>query len=658
MFRYSARELGTLDVAYLPLENFPLKAEEQITTKSEGLITSSLTVKITNTSDSSWSGIIKLEMLFDKEDPSFFLPAFMYGRNRGECPQNAFKEFPRLREFGATRPSSPYWFVRSDRLSHPVTLVYDKGMVRGFYASPYFVIKDGKKTQWAPGISGDFYQYSGFYCSLDDGALGYTLGYENAPWLFVESRLFEERKPLGDNCFTLESGESIEVDIHVYEYKAVDAMGVSAAIQDTYNFYHQNPRSASDVKETVRDLAAAVSEYAWIEETEQYSCFVFHKQDAKPSQGDANTEYRELYSLTWTNGLSVAIPMLMASLRLNETQMRLQAEAYIDKVVATSLNSASGLPYDSNDGKNWHIKGWWFDGMHTGGHSAYLTGQAVYYILKAYEYEKKLGGMERTDWLEFVKPILEKTEAEKNSDFEYPFVFSEKNGTGLEYDSFGGAWCLAACAYYTRLTNDYQYLDGLKKSEKHYYEAYVSRMECYGTPLDTDKATDSEGILAYVRAVRYLYEITGEEIYLDHLRDALSYEFSFKFCYNSPVKIPPLSTVGWSSCGGSVTSVCNPHIHPMSSTIVDEMLFYLDKRQDDYIKSRVNDVIGWGCQTYNLHDGQYGYGFKGWMSERFCHCEGLLTEKYPDGSPASTWFCLMPWASSSIIEGLAGDAWK
>ena len=30
----------------------------------------------------------------------------------------------------------------------------------------------------------------------------------------------------------------------------------------------------------------------------------------------------------------------------------------------------------------------------------------------------------------------------------------------------------------------------------------------------------------------------------------------------------------------------------------------------------------------------------------------FLTEKYPDGSLASTWFALMPWASASIIEGL------
>ena len=190
------------------------------------------------------------------------------------------------------------------------------------------------------------------------------------------------------------------------------------------------------------------------------------------------------------------------------------------------------------------------------------------------------------------------------------------------------------------------------------YEEYVKKCICYGGPLDISKGVDSEGILAYIRAVMLLHMITKEDIYLEHLKDAIEYEFTFKFCYNSPVSIPPLSKTGWSSCGGSVTSVVNPHIHPMSSTVVDEMMYYVSQTDDKYIKSRINDVIMWGCQTYNYFDGEYDYGKKGWMSERYCYSQGLLTEKYEDGSPASTWFALMPWAGASIIEGMTGDAWK
>ncbi|WP_246599479.1 hypothetical protein [Clostridium lacusfryxellense] len=107
----------------------------------------------------------------------------------------------------------------------------------------------------------------------------------------------------------------------------------------------------------------------------------------------------------------------------------------------------------------------------------------------------------------------------------------------------------------------------------------------------------------------------------------------------------------------SETSIANPHIHPMSSNVVDELLYFVENSEDKYVKDRMLDTIGWGCQTYNRYDKEYDFGKKGWMSERFCHCEGLVAEKYSDGSLASTWFCLMPWASGSIIDGLAGNYW-
>ena len=82
---------------------------------------------------------------------------------------------------------------------------------------------------------------------------------------------------------------------------------------------------------------------------------------------------------------------------------------------------------------------------------------------------------------------------------EYPFVFDEMDGSGAEYESFGGVWCLAASAYWALLTGDHSDLDGMLLSERHYHDRYVAHMECYGAPLDTSKAVDSEGILGYIK---------------------------------------------------------------------------------------------------------------------------------------------------------------
>ncbi|PYY25917.1 hypothetical protein [Paenibacillus illinoisensis] len=610
-------------------------------------------VMVKNESNRQWTGVIHVELPFDKREPRFFLPAFMYGQNRGEAPQNVPNEFPRLREGRPSRPSSPWWMVRSDRLSHPAALVYDTGCIVGLSASPYWIKNEtsGQKQQWYPGQKGTFLQYGGFTCSMEKGTVGYTLGYENAPLLFIKSRLVHERAPMAENCFELVAGESVEFTLELYHYESPSALGINPAMESIYHRYHEHPRKGSDIRTAVSDLSRAIHDYAWLPDDRHYSTFVY--EDAE----NGGYRYNKIISISWTNGMTIAAPMLMAALRQNDEPMRQRALSCITNIIDNAMNPESGLPYDAYQDGVWSIKGWWFDGMRTPGHSSYLVAQAMFYILKGYDYEYRIRQIRHDDWLAYVKQVLERLERTKNTDGEYPTILSERTGAGLEYDAFSGAWCLAAKAYYSWLINDLSALEELKRSEAHYYNIYVKQMECYGAPLDADKSVDSEGILAYIKAVRFLHAMTGEELYLDHMRDAISYEFSFKFCYNSPVRIPPLSTLSWSSCGGSVTSVANPHIHPMSSNLVDELLYYVQQRDDAYIRQRMMDTVAWGCQTYNRYDGEFGYGKKGWMSERFCHSQGLVTETYADGTPASTWFCLMPWASSSIIEGLLGDYW-
>ena len=616
-----------------------------------------LKLSFKNIKDTVFEGVIHIKAVRECKAPKVFMPGYMYGSNRAEAPSTGRKAFPRLKKEPKGMPESDFFMTRSDRLAEPVSLVYDEGRVFGIAAAPYLVGEDGNYTQSdmkRPVAQEQFYRFCGFSCGLingKDGALGayagYTLGYENAPWLFVQTATVRERTPLkAGNSITLGVGESKTFTVFIYDYKAHDERGVHSAIEHAYYAFRQPPRTIDGMtpKRAVSLLSAAIRDEAWLKDEHMYTGFVYDR----PGGAFEN----KIGSLTWTNGLSVAVPMLMAALKLKDGTARKQSLSFIDEVLSHALNPSSGLLYDAVKDGAWSVRGWWYDGMHTGGHCGYLNGQAVYYILKAYLYEKRELGAEHDEWRSFAKRVIDRFEREKNTDGEYPFSMSEKTGAGLEYDSMGGAWCLAATAMYTYISKDTGYLEGMKKSEEHYFETFVQKAECYGGPLDTDKAVDDEGILAYIRAVRLLHEITGDDKYLERLRDAILYEVSFKLGYNTPVMVEPLKSIGWSSSGGSITSTANPHIHPMSSTIVEEMKYCADLTQDRYIEDRSNDTIGWGLQTFNTYDKEYGYGKPGWMSERFCFCEGLLTEKWPDGSPASTWFALMPWASASIIEGL------
>lgn len=652
IWKWSGRKRESRDSAYIPLDQLGLSWVNR-TVGGDGSAKNPwvLEVEILNEENMPWEGVIRFELSVPDGDSRFFMPAFLYGRNKGEEAANIKWFYPRLRRGGVQMPYSPWWMVRSDRLSHPAVFAFEKRRIVGISASPYVLHAEKGKIFWMPGEEGLFYQYAGFGCSLEDGWLCYTLGYENAPKMFVNSDTVRDRSPLGDNSFCLEPGEKICFSLRLFDYPAENESGIADALEEVYYFYHQPPRKGEGIKTAIQDLSEAVMRDAWVEKDKNYATQVYEKED--------HTLFlQKWFSISWTGGVEVAVPILMAALRMENKEMRRQAVTCIQNIVDHSLNFSSGLPYDAcNDGV-WSVDGWWKEHLHARGHTSYLVGQAVYYILKAYDKEKSWNGTKHSDWLGFAEKVIGKMEATKNSDQEYAYILSEKTGAGLEYDSFAGVWCMASAAYYTALTRDKKYLPGIRKSEAHYFNDFLKHMECYGTPLDTDKAVDSEGILAYIKAVRHLHEITGEEIYLNHLRDGLCYEYSFKFCYNSPIKVPPLSRLGWSSCGGSVTSTCNPHIHPMSNNVIDEMLYYLKFREDVYVKSRMEDTIGWGCQTYNTFDGEYDYGRKGWMSERFCHSEALLVEKYPDGSPASTWFALLPWGAANIIEGMVGDYWK
>lgn len=600
---------------------------------------------VENASARSWRGVIHIEYVFTGQEARFWLPGFLYGRNRGEAPLRTDAKFPRLRPGRPECPASPWWMVRGNQLSHPAAFALADGWLWGVSASPFYVRVGEDVLPWRPGMPRTLDQYAGFTCSLERGSIGYTLGYEYAPWHFIQSHNVVERRPLGENCVTIPSGGRLCAKLLLYHFPARGERSIYDVMERVYQIWHEPPRRAGTPEQTVEDIARAVSRDAWLPERQCYAGFVFERPDG-------SHYYRELPSQTWTNGLPVAVPLLLASYQLEDDAMREQALRCIGTLTRGTINPDSGLPFAALQNGVWSNRGWWFDGLHTPGHAGYLVGQAVWYLLLAYQAELENRDASHPEWLSYAGQVLAVVERQKNSDGEYPYVFSERTGAGLEYDSLGSAWCLAASAFYCQLTGERDWLSELMRSEEHYYASYVARAECCGGPLDTDKAVDSESVLALIRADACLHQMTGEERYLDHLRDALGYAFTFQFCYNTPLDVPPLSKTGWSSCGGSITSVANPHIHPMSSTVMAEARYYLDFREDDYVARRLRDMRLWSCQTYNHFDKELDYGKKGWMSERFCYSEGLLTERYSDGRPASTWFALMPWACGCILEGL------
>src|SRR5439155_26205863 len=113
-----------------------------------------------------------------------------------------------------------------------------------------------------------------------------------------------------------------------------------------------------------------------------------------------------------------------------------------------------------------------------------------------------------------------------------------------------------------------------------YYWPFVRALAAWGSPMDTFKSIDSEGNLALIRAARFMHEFTGEDKYLEMLTHGADYEYLWRYGFRTRPQCAPLKDSPWDSCGGTITSVSNPHIHPMGVVATPD-LDYLAKITGD-----------------------------------------------------------------------------
>ena len=179
----------------------------------------------------------------------------------------------------------------------------------------------------------------------------------------------------------------------------------------------------------------------------------------------------------------------------------------------------------------------------------------------------------------------------------------------------------------------------------------VRALNCWGTPMDTWKAVDQEGNLAFIRACAILYADTKDEEALELYRLGAEYEYLWRFGHRTRPDHAPIRE-GWTACGGSVTSVSNPHIHPMGVLVNADLLALGDITGDDYHRQRAEDGTAWLMQTLELYPEKTGYGQYGVLSERWCPSDGLLTERYNDGDMYSSWFSYNLWAAANALQAV------
>ena len=569
-------------------------------------------------------------------DPFHLIPACLFGSNNADLVRPG--EFPLLTDrFEGTRFCSPIWEFRADRAAMPVSVLCAGQEVYGISVDPYAENADGRKIR------------NGVFAELPD-SFGISVGYTNRPVTFIDKR--NEGVSVGDSA--TEAGGSGSL----YHFTGTDRTGAHRIIRKEYARRRACPKYGKTFREAADALFGTFVEVNWDPEAGEYT-----NRCCRPGDWLTLRPWRRVTEIGWTGGAIQALPMLMYErLTPGFTAERYHgarsAEEHLNRICGC-LNPDSGLLYDlmvpGADGSR--VNGWWTGyGLVRDCHCAYNSGTAVWSLLYAADFLKRRGEKAPELWTETAAQVMETVVSLQREDGAFGYTYATDRREVTDWDGFAGCWFAAASALLYRLTREKRWLKAARKALD-YYGGFVRDLNCWGTPMDTWKAVDQEGNLAFLKTCAVLWEETGDPEVLEHFRRSAEYEYLWRFGYATRPEYPPIRE-GWSSCGGSITSVSNPHIHPMGVLVNSELERLAEITGDDYHRQRAEDGRAWLMQTLELYPEKTGYGQYGLLSERWCPSDGLLTERYADGGMYSSWFSYNLWAAADALQAVCEELEK
>lgn len=567
--------------------------------------------------------------MLGEEEIFHVIPCTIYGDNNIDRVKPG--ELPHLtNKYAETRLCAPFWELRADRAAVPVSMMSDDERTAGISVDPYSEVGEG----WI---------HNGVFASLPD-TIGISLGYTNLPATFIDKG--------NAGVITEESVRTARTRGCIYLMEKGGRQGMHKIVEKEYKKRHSRAVYHKTYQEAAEAIVDACVGINWNEQWQAYtdmSCCPPEKKELKA--------WRPVYEIGWTGIAELACPFIMVQTLLGmgkEVFGKAKDGFALFDQIAGAYNEASGLLNDlveSVDESGSLTDGWWvWYYIGKGQHCAYTNGKAVYGMLKSISFLEDRGKTWPREWLKVCRNVLDTVIKLQREDGNYGYTYSATQKKVLDWDGFAGCWFIPAMVYAYRLTGQENYLASARRAED-FYRKYVKELNCYSTPMDTWKAVDEEGNLAFVRGCRLLHETTGDGQFLEDLCMGAHYEYLWRYGYAARPDNEPLMK-GWNSCGGSVTSVSNPHIHPMGVLIDTDLRYLAEKTGEEYHRMRAMDSTAWMMQNLELYPGKSGYGCYGMTSERFCPSDGLVTERFSDGRPYSSWFTFNLWATANVLEAI------
>ena len=538
-------------------EKIPLIITERIERDNVKCV---MVVSITALEDVYFNYQQQLKTGFRHNDCMFYLPGFWYSRNL-RSPKGA--------------PSfhiSESWLVREDRLSSPLTGIFNQKDGR------YMTVARKDDFQWdalATHQTGEIILsgktslgFTGFESHDGTSTLSFGFPYREAPKTYIRKLTLA---PEVTSFQYLKKGETVLLTWEFIEGQATD---YSDFICHTWEYCYDTyspkpvdtPYSIEYMKQTLSQffVSSFVDKYPLV-----YNSGIHLRTDACTSNGQAEVGFIGRVLLNAFNAWEYGWECNREDLKANSTKI-------FDSYLKNGFTEAGFFKESVNFDKN----------SEDPVHSIRRQSEGLYAIFHFLAYEKEKG-RKHPEWEQRLKKMLDMFLQLQNADGSFPRKFRDDFTI---VDKSGGSTPSATLPLVMgyKYFKDKRYLDSAKRTAGYLEKELISKADYFSSTLDAN-CEDKEASLYAATATYYLSLVTkGEEHkhYADLTKQAAYFALSWYYLWDVPFAPGQmLGDIGLKTRGWGNVSVENNHI----DVFVFEFADVLRWLSNEYNESRFSD---------------------------------------------------------------------
>lgn len=614
-----------------PSETIPV-AISQTMTDQDGK--SQITVSIKALEDVYFNYSQQVSTGFRHDDCQFYMPGFWYRRNL-RSPQSA-----------PSFHTSDSWLVREDRLSAPLTGIYDEKAKRFMTINRLSKFENDALTTHREGeviVSGKTsLGFTGFENRNGVATLSFGFPYREAPKSYIRKLTLA---PQVEAYQFLKKGETVVITWALYENTAEDFSDfVRHAWEYCYDTYApqpvDTPYSIADMKNTLSSFF--VNSFVSKPELSYFSGVGLRTEDCQ-SNGEAEVGFVGRVLLNAFNAWEYGWESNREELKANSLKI-------YDSYLKNGFTPAGFFKEFVNVDRKFEEPV----------HSIRRQSEGIYAMLHFLMYEKEQK-RRHPEWDERMKKMLDMFMQLQNEDGSFPRKFRDDFSI---VDKSGGSTPSATLPLVMgyKYFKDKRYLESAKRTAAYLENELISKADYFSSTLDAN-CEDKEASLYAATATYYLSLITkGEERkhYADLTKKASYFALSWYYLWDVPfAEGQMLGDIGLKTRGWGNVSVENNHIDVFIFEFAD-VLRWLSKEYNEPRFMQFAEVISTSMRQLLPHEGHMcGIAKVGYYPEVVQHTnwdygrngKGYYNDIFAPGwTIASLWELFTPGRAEKILK--------